>query len=193
MHFMKSRPRNNPERRGKTVDERVVWALTGVVAFTIAAAVPAQTPSKHIFKCMQGETIAYQSMPCGLGQTEVRVLTMGPAEADVPPPASVATPRLAPAADVPTGESKGKTWPPRRTLTLGMSDDEVLNLAGWGVPTRIARSRTARGWREEWTYETSAGERRLYFVNTTLVDAIVGDDPPAMAQVEPVRRGYPAS
>jgi hypothetical protein len=91
-------------------------------------------------------------------------------------------------------QSNVKMWPPRRTLTLGMSDDEVLNLAGWGVPKHIARTKAARGWREEWTYATSAGERRLYFVNATLVDAIVdGDASPAVAQVEIARRSYRAS
>jgi hypothetical protein len=79
-------------------------------------------------------------------------------------------------------------------LTLGMSDDEVLNLAGWGVPKHIARTKAARGWREEWTYPTSTGERRLYFVNAKLVDAIVdGDVNPATAQIATARRGYPAS
>jgi hypothetical protein len=85
-------------------------------------------------------------------------------------------------------------WPPRGTLTLGMSDDQVLNLAGWGVPKHIARTKAARGWREEWTYATSTGERRLYFVNATLVDAIAdGDGNPATAQVVTARRSYPAS
>ena len=165
-------------------------ALSIAVALAIAPAVHAQTGSKHIFKCLQGDTIAYQSMPCGDGQTELRVLALGRTED--PPRPSAAVPRVSP--EVPTAQSSGKMWPPRRTLMLGMSDDEVLNLAGWGVPTRIARTKAARGWREEWTYATNAGERRLYFVNATLVDAIVdGDANSAMAQVETARRSYPAS
>jgi len=77
---------------------------------------------------------------------------------------------------------------------VGMSDDEVLNLAGWGVPQQIVRTKAAREWREEWTYATAAGERRLYFVNATLVETSVGGDgSQAMAQVETARRSYPAS
>jgi hypothetical protein len=161
----------------------------GVAALSmaVALALPA-TVSAHIFKCLQGETVAYQSMPCGDGQTEVRVLILAGGEADAPAP-----PRATPP-EVPNAQSNGRTWPPRRTLTLGMSDDEVLNLAGWGVPKHIARTRAARGWREEWTYATSNGERRLYFVNATLVDAIVdGNSSVAMAQVETARRSYPPS
>lgn len=62
---------------------------------------------------------------------------------------------------------------------LGMSDDEVLNLPGWGVPQHIIRTKALREWREEWTYiPTPSGERRLYFINATLVDAAI-DAPPA--------------
>ncbi|MET0918540.1 MAG: hypothetical protein ABWY07_09000 [Burkholderiales bacterium] len=58
-----------------------------------------------------------------------------------------------------------------------MSDDEVLNLAGWGIPSRIVRTRAAREWREEWIYSRStSGEHRLQFVNATLVD--ISDKPP---------------
>ena len=58
-----------------------------------------------------------------------------------------------------------------------MSDDEVLNLPGWGRPARITRAKMSRTWHEEWTYGPSAaGERRLHFANARLV-AIV-DKPP---------------
>ena len=58
-----------------------------------------------------------------------------------------------------------------------MSDDEVLNLSAWGIPTRITRTRTAREWREEWVYaRTPREERRLRFANATLVDIV--DGPP---------------
>ena len=68
-----------------------------------------------------------------------------------------------------------------RTLTPGMSDDEVLNMSGWGRPSRIDRVRLPREWREEWVYglETPS-ERHLYFSNGRLVD--LGDRPdPRMA------------
>ena len=62
-----------------------------------------------------------------------------------------------------------------------MSDDEVLNLPGWGRPSRITRVKMARVWREEWTYgQPMTGERHLYFANARLVDII---DKPAVDQV----------
>jgi hypothetical protein len=75
---------------------------------------------------------------------------------------------------------------------LGMSDDEVLNLSGWGVPKHITRTKVWRAWREEWVYPTATGDRRLYFVNATLVDAVL--DGQAVQQVASDRRApYPAS
>jgi hypothetical protein len=57
----------------------------------------------------------------------------------------------------------------RRAIAIGMSDDEVLNLAGWGVPDRIERSRDGRIPREVWTYERPNGDVRwLFFTNTKL-------------------------
>jgi len=168
-----------------------VAALSLATALAFPTAALAQTPAKHIYKCVQGETIAYQSMPCEPGDTVVGVLNLARAEADGPSPPP-AVPRVP--ADAQTTEPTGKVWPPRRTLMLGMSDDEVLNLAGWGVPQQIVRTKAAREWREEWTYATAAGERRLYFVNATLVETSVGGDgSQAMAQVETARRSYPAS
>jgi hypothetical protein len=65
----------------------------------------------------------------------------------------------------------------RTTLTLGMSDDEVLNLPGWGRPTRISRARAPRAWNEEWVYgQSTTGTRHLLFVNARLVDIV--DKPP---------------
>ena len=173
------------------ITPRLVTALSLATAVAFPIPALAQTPAKHIYKCVQGETIAYQSMPCDPGNTEVRVLTVARAEADGPaPPPAVSRA----AADDPAAEPTVKVWPAHRTLMLGMSDDEVLNLAGWGVPHHILRTKAARGWREEWTYATAVGERRLYFVNATLVEAIVGGDrSQAMAQVETARRTYPAS
>jgi len=67
---------------------------------------------------------------------------------------------------------------------VGMSDDEVLNLPGWGVPNRITRERKPREWREEWSYGSPVnGERRLHFVNATLVDIV---DAPSSQQVASV-------
>jgi hypothetical protein len=85
----------------------------------------------------QGETIAYQSMPCDTYPRRLGVLTISP-RADASP-----APVRRPASPARNSErqSAGRVWPPRRTLMLGMSDDEVLNLAGWGVPQHIVRTK----------------------------------------------------
>ena len=166
-------------------------ALSALLAFSMTPTLFAQVPTQNIFKCVNGETTAYQSMPCGGGQTEARVMTI--ARAEIPSP-SVAVPIPSASAVVPTARTPGKMWPPRRTLMLGMSDDEVLNLAGWGVPKRISRTKGQREWREEWFYPTSNGDRRLSFVNGTLVDALIDPETSqAATQVATERRAYPAT
>jgi len=165
-------------------------ALGAAMALIASLTVGAQSPSQRIFKCVEGETIAYQSMPCERPTAAMGVLTISPAPDASPAP--VAVPPVA--REIPSVQSAGKMWPPRRTLMLGMSDDEVLNLAGWGVPQHIVRTKAAREWREEWIYPASTGERRLFFANAKLVDAIVdGDARQAMAQDQSARRSYPAS
>jgi hypothetical protein len=67
-----------------------------------------------------------------------------------------------------------------------MSDDEVLNLPGWGIPERIARARMPHEWEEEWIYGSLiAGERHLYFVNTVLVDAVDKASADRLARLAP--------
>lgn len=146
----------------------------------------------------------YQAAPCDEGQIEVRV-NVGPqlarAESDKPmektaaksapeKPAQTQTERQSPpqpaqsaqqapvrqATSAPAPAQHG-AWPFRTTLALGMTDDQVLNLPGWGRPSKIIRSKNARAWREEWVYMSSAaGEQHLVFVNTTLTEI---NTPPA--------------
>src|SRR5438046_10049139 len=83
--------------------------------------------AQSIFKCVEGETIAYQSMPCANGQVEVRMAIVQAARPEIAPlSAATAAASSAPSIEPP----RSNTWPRRRTLTLGMSDDEVLNLPG---------------------------------------------------------------
>jgi len=167
--------------------------LAVAMALSMTPTAFAQAPAQSIFKCVDGETTAYQSTPCGGGQTEARVLSIARADPQ-PQTQRVATAAPNAGASLPAVQSRGKMWPPRQTLMLGMSDDEVLNLQGWGVPKRITRTKAPREWKEEWMYPTSTGERKLYFVNATLVDAVV--DPEATQDATRVaieRRTYPAS
>ena len=56
---------------------------------------------------------------------------------------------------------------------LGITDDEVLNMPGWGRPSSIARTRLARGWREVWTYnQPTTGPRELHFTNARLSEIV---------------------
>ena len=133
-----------------------------------ASAAPLAT-AQDIFKCIDGGGTTYQSTPCASGQGETRMAigaVQSRAEAQV---AALSSPPMPP---------PRTAGPWRRTaLTLGMSDDEVLNLPGWGRPTRITRAKMSRAWHEEWTYGNfTTGERRLHFANAKLVDII--DKPP---------------
>ncbi len=65
-------------------------------------------------------------------------------------------------------EPKRLLWR-QATICIGMTDDEVLNLPGWGRPAKIVRTRAPREWREQWFYDTRfASPRQLFFVNGTL-------------------------
>jgi hypothetical protein len=119
-----------------------------------------------IYKCVDGGATAYQSLPCAPGASEIRLS----------PPASAVPALLSPAPRADAASPYPRRPGPwkHRTLTLGMSDDEVLNLPGWGRPSRITRVRLPREWREEWIYDGGLlAEQRLYFANAKLVDVVV--------------------
>jgi hypothetical protein len=63
-----------------------------------------------------------------------------------------------------------------------MTDDEVLNTPGAGVPNRISRTRDARAWHEVWFYLLRDGTvRELSFTNGTLMAIDTGQ--PATASI----------
>jgi hypothetical protein len=124
--------------------------------------------AQDIFKCVDQGATAYQSTPCADGQVEMRLMTgaLPKSETRIAAPSSPMPPMP-------------RIWNPaqRTSLSLGMSDDEVLNLPDWGRPRRIDRDRTSRGWHEEWTYgQPGTGERHLHFANARLVEVV--DTPP---------------
>jgi hypothetical protein len=142
-----------------------------------AGCLPLAASAQTVFKCVRQGATGYQSTPCADDADETRmVIGASPVRAEAPPRA------------LPTRQPLRKTGPWRHTtLTLGMSDDEVLNLPGWGRPGRITRVRMPREWREEWVYrEGSLAEQRLVFANAKLVDIAIT---PAAEQVAeaPVR------
>jgi hypothetical protein len=119
--------------------------------------------AQEIYKCTTDAGVGYQSIPCGAGQTQARLfvgpIVPGPQADSQPAPVT----RLSPAPRRPT------PWR-NRTLVLGMSDDEVLNMPAWGRPSHIARTRIGREWQEVWTYGGPGGERELRFVNARLAE-----------------------
>src|SRR5512143_1578079 len=109
--------------------------LLGIIIVAVAPAASAE-----IYKCVEGGRTAYQSWPCGASATETRMPSPAPPRTEV-----------APLARAQAASRRSGPWP-QRTLTLGMPDDAVLNLAGWGRPDRITRTHRPREWREEWIY-----------------------------------------
>ena len=155
--------------------------------------------AEGIYKCIDDapatpqSTTTYQSKPCANGQVETQIVA-GVTKAKEEPPAKAAA--QLPREETPKSGAQGRreepskpvrssllsasertAWPFRRVLTIGMSDDEVLNLPGWGRPTQIIRTKVPREWREEWVYvRPSSDERHLHFVNAALVE--ISDQPP---------------
>jgi len=154
-----------------------VRELCGVVAsvLTVASVAFAQP----IFKCVDHGATAYQSTPCEAGAVETRV-----AAGASPLPATVAAREL-PAQ--PTRQPPRKTGPwSHVALTLGMSDDEVLNMPGWGRPGSISRARMPGEWREEWIYRKGTDEENhLHFVNARLVDVEIKPGTDQIVQLMP--------
>jgi hypothetical protein len=145
----------------------------------LTAALTPGANAQDIHKCVSDENVvAYQSAPCEAGSIDAGILRL-PGYADPPqrdtasaPAADPAAPPVAPDDTRPLpGTLAGMhAFPFRRTIALGITDDQVLNLADWGRPTHIARTRIRHGLRERWTYEAAEGVRELSFVNGRLVD-----------------------
>ena len=141
------------------MDARTLIACVALVSLDAAAG--------DIYKCVDGGATSYQSAPCGRGQAEtpIRIASVSaPRDASMTVPVATAQPR------------KRGPWT-HTTVDIGITDDEVLNMPGWGRPAQISRSRVGRGWEEVWRYGNAySGQRELRFVNARLTDIV---DPPA--------------
>ena len=152
--------------------------VSRVLAFTGFLLLPLLGHAQEIHKCVSADGITYQGAPC-----------LGP---EAPPPVTVsgATPTARPdgAGALPDCAPRPRS-PPRlpwrqATICTGMTDDEVLNLPGWGRPARIVRTHEPRRWQEDWTYDARLdGRRHLHFINGKLVGA---DTEEAEASAAPV-------
>jgi hypothetical protein len=147
----------------------ITWAIRGALLCALATSAGPSAGAQDIYKCVEDGATAYQSAPCANGQIEMR-MTTGATQPKSEFQMAAASP--------PAQSTSHSSGPWRRTsLALGMSDDEVLNLPGWGRPNRITRTRVSRVWHEEWTYgQRASDERSLHFANARLVDII--DKPP---------------
>jgi hypothetical protein len=134
------------------------------------ALVPLAAGAQEIYKCVSAEGISYQGRPCD-GRQAVASIAAGNSSQLIRAADAQSTPECAPRPRAPPR----LPWR-QATICIGMTDDEVLNLPGWGRPDRIVRTREQRLWREDWTYDAPLAARRfLYFVNGTL--AAVGTEP----------------
>jgi hypothetical protein len=130
---------------------------------------PLGAAAQEIHKCMSAEGITYQGHPCDAREAPAPVAASNAVQTIRVP--DTTTPECAPRLRAPPR----LPWR-QATICIGMTDDEVLNLPGWGRPDRIVRNREQRLWHEEWTYETRFAVRRvLRFVNATLTG--VDSDP----------------
>jgi hypothetical protein len=138
-----------------------------------------------VHKCATPTGIAYQGFPCDGAELPTSIVAASATQA---PRAVSATAATAPAARATQDCEARPRQAPRRlpwrhaAICIGMTDDEVLNLPGWGRPAKIIRTRAPREWHEDWTYDArTAGPRQLHFVNgrlaaveTELADASAG-------------------
>ena len=133
-----------------------------------------------IYRCSIDGAVTYQDVPCKAGQSALTLV-------DAPDRASHSN-------SAGPLDSKQESDPRSSFqltgLVVGMTDTEVLNLRGWGVPGKIKRSRVDRAWREEWTYFSPADRQELLqFTNGKLTgidtDSILPVMPRRLAQMTP--------
>lgn len=149
------------------------------LAVPLAFAFTGTGAAQDIHKCVgDGAGVTYQNAPCAPGQADAGLLRLpgyaDPAERDgasaPAADASLAAPAEAspaeasfPALPAPAMSDTQPVFPFRTSVVLGMTDDQVLNVPGWGRPTKIVRSGSHGNWREVWTYDRGSDMRQLAF------------------------------
>ena len=137
-----------------------LWIL---VALALASAAEAQ----DVHTCMGPDGVTYQSAPCAAGDQEQAFAPVGSGARQRDGSSMLRARQRNRYAGTPFAA---------KTLTIGMTDTQVLNLPGWGRPDQIQRTRSKRAWREQWTYQGARSDHQfLYFENGRLVSR---EEPP---------------
>lgn len=133
------------------------FALIGIFGVVFPLACHAE-----IYKCVNGDSVVYQDSPCAEGRNQ-KPLAAASTTTSVRLNENGAIPLL-------SGQEARPILPSgRMTLSVGMSDDEVLNLPNWGRPKKITRNKANRVWHEQWVYVSpTEGEKHLRFANGKL-------------------------
>ncbi len=117
-----------------------------VLLFSLLLCVSAVSRAGEVHKCVTPTGIAYQSAPCAGAELPTSVAISSATQTAPPLQANAATgtaARTTPSCDA-TPQRASPRLPWRHTLIcIGMTDDEVLNLPGWGRPAAISRTRAA--------------------------------------------------
>ncbi len=162
------------------------------IGFFCLAASPVAVQAQ-IHKCLTAEGIVYQGRPCAESEREVLLATPGKkvrteqtyVKASLPE--SGPGPALPPVGSSPSPPNFALSVLPAAgtPLSVGMSDLEVLNLRGWGRPSKITRSKANGVWREDWLYAPrgDGAKQLLQFANAKLAAIQTEPAVPAPQQV----------
>ncbi len=160
-----------------------------VLAVSVCSMMFPLAAAAQVHKCVTAESIVYRDTPCDEAHTQVLLhkpksaARLEPAvriESQVRADASAITP-------VAMQERPIALPAPGTAISLGMTDLEVLNLRGWGRPSKISRSKVNGVWREQWIYTPPADGPKpvLQFVNARL--AAIDAEPSESSQQQAIR------
>lgn len=122
--------------------------------------------SQNIYKCTSADGLVYRDTPCAIEDRQQTLVVASSRNASGEPSHR----ESGQAESSPRNSSDFRVGLPLGALhlTVGMTDTQVLNLAGWGRPAQIIRSKAVRTFREEWIYNRAGDEKHLYFENGRL-------------------------
>lgn len=144
-------------------------ALLLLTACAALAATTHANAEEAIYRCTDGDKVAFQWTNCAPGQQEKLVLAAPSPTVEPAAPAQDASAQAANAAPkIVRASWRAQVRSP--APYVGISDDAVLNMRGWGRPSKIERKRGHHAWLEHWSYQSPSGEaRHLHFTNGKLV------------------------